>query len=190
MTDIPTIRTERLLLRPWRMDDRAAFAAMNADPEVVRHLRGPLTREESDAFADRIEECWAERGWGLWAVEVGGGAPFIGYVGLWPAEHVTGDPCEVGWRLAHEHWGRGYAPEAAREALRFGFDVVGLDHIVSFTIPANRASWRVMEKIGLRRVEGGDFDHPGVDTATQPHLVRHVLYRLDAREWASSRSMD
>jgi ribosomal-protein-alanine N-acetyltransferase len=184
----PTLHTDRLVLRAWRPEDREPFAALNADPAVMEHLRSTMTRAQSDEFVDRIEACWAERGWGLWAVEVVGGAPFVGYVGLWPADQVSGDPCEVGWRLAKEHWGHGYAPEAAREALRFGFEEVGLDHIVSFTIPRNERSWKVMEKIGLRRVEGGDFDHPTVDPATHPHLVRHVYYRIDAADWASSRS--
>jgi RimJ/RimL family protein N-acetyltransferase len=188
VTVIPTLRTERLVLRPWRRSDRESFAALNADPVVMEHFQGTMSAAQTDDFVDRIEACWAERGWGLWAVEVDGVAPFVGYVGLWPAEDVNGSICEVGWRLAHEHWGHGYAPEAAREVLRFGFEEVGLDEIVSFTSVGNRNSQRVMEKIGLRRDPAGDFDHPRVDAERHPHLVRHVLYRLDARSWASSRS--
>jgi RimJ/RimL family protein N-acetyltransferase len=93
---------------------------------------------------------------------------------------------EVGWRLARAHWGHGYATEAAREALRFGFEEVGLAEIVSFTVPANERSRRVMERIGLRRDPGDDFDHPRVDAVAYPHLVRHVLYRLDRDAWRSS----
>jgi RimJ/RimL family protein N-acetyltransferase len=179
------IRTERLLLRRWRDSDREPFAVMNADPAVVEHLPGPMSRERSDEFIDRIERHWDEHGWGLWAVEVDGGAPFVGYVGLWPAGFLVEGMVEVGWRLASEHWGHGYATEAAREALRFGFEEVGLEEIVSFTVPQNERSWRVMERIGLVRDPSGDFDHPRVDAATHPHLVRHVLYRLSREAWAA-----
>jgi RimJ/RimL family protein N-acetyltransferase len=159
---------------------------MNADPEVVEHLQGPLSHERSDAFVDRIEAHWEAHGWGLWAVEVLGAAPFVGYVGLWPAEYVEAGMVEVGWRLAREHWGHGYATEAAREALRFGFAEVGLPEIVSFTVPQNERSLRVMERIGLVRDPAGDFDHPLVDPVAYPQLVRHVLYRLSRDEWRRS----
>jgi RimJ/RimL family protein N-acetyltransferase len=178
------IRTDRLLLRRWRDDDRAPFAAMNADAAVVEHLQGPMSSDASDAFVDRIETGWSERGWSLWAVEVPGVAPFIGYVGLWPADFVTGAPMvEVGWRLARPHWGHGYATEAAREALRFGFADIGLEEIVSFTVPQNGKSIRVMERIGLIRDPAGDFDHPRVDPIAHPHLVAHVFYRLSRDRW-------
>ena len=180
------IRTERLLLRRWRDADREPFAVMNADPTVVEHLMGPLSRERSDDFVDRIEAHWEEHGWGLWAVEVAGGVPFIGYVGLWPAGHVAPGMVEVGWRLAREHWGQGYVTEAAREALRFGFEDAGLDEIVSFTVPQNERSWRVMERIGLVRDPSGDFDHPRVDPVADPHLVHHVLYRLTRDAWLAN----
>lgn len=184
------IRTDRLLLRRWRDGDRAPFAALNADPVVREHYPGTLSREASDAFVDLIEAAWNERGWGQWAVEVPGVAPFIGYVGLWPADFVTGAPMvEVGWRLAREHWGNGYATEAAREALRFGFDDLGLDEIVSFTVPQNRRSIAVMERIGLMRDTAGDFDHPRVDAVSYPYLVRHVFYRLTREGWESTRSL-
>jgi RimJ/RimL family protein N-acetyltransferase len=178
------VRSERLVLRRWRDEDREPFATMNADPAVIEHLQGPMSRERSDNFIDRIEAHWAANGWGLWAVEVVGGAPFIGYVGLWPADYVTGEPMvEVGWRLARAHWGHGYATEAARAALRFGFETVGLDEIVSFTVPQNERSRHVMERIGLRRDPAGDFDHPRVDAAEYPELVRHVFYRLNRADW-------
>lgn len=157
---------------------------MNADPLVMEHMQGVMSRSASDAFVDRIEDQWDQRGWGLWAVEVPDVAPFVGYVGLWPADYVTGHPMvEVGWRLRSEHWGHGYATEAAREALRFGFEDVGLDEIVSFTVPQNRRSLRVMERIGLVRDPKGDFDHPRVDPVGYPDLVRHVLYRLTRAAW-------
>lgn len=178
------IRTPRLLMRRCRDDDRGPFATLNADPVVMQHMTATLTLNESNAFVDRIEACWDERGLGLWAVEVAGVAPFVGYVGLWPADDVAGaGAVEVGWRLAREHWGHGYATEAAREALRFGFEQIGLDEIVSFTVPRNERSIRVMERIGLRHDPAGDFDHPRVDPDMHPDLVRHVLYRIRRAEW-------
>ena len=178
------IRTERLVLRRWTDQDRQPFAKLNADPAVMEHMQGTMTRERSDAFIDRIESWWADHGWGLWAVEVADAAPFIGYVGLWPADYVANRPMvEVGWRLAREHWSHGYATEAAREALRFGFEEVDLGEIVSFTVPQNERSRRVMERIGLVRDPAGDFDHPRVDPVAYPHLVPHVFYRLGRDEW-------
>ena len=166
------------------------MAAINADPVVMEHFPATLDRAASDAFVDRIESGWDERGWGLWAVEVvapdgDGPVGFVGEVGLLPADHVQSGAVEVGWRLAHRAWGRGYAPEAARAALRVGFDELGLDEIISFTVPQNANSRRVMEKIALRRRPDGDFDHPAVDRTTAPHLVRHVLYGITAAEWAA-----
>jgi RimJ/RimL family protein N-acetyltransferase len=176
--------TDRLLLRRWTDTDREPFAAMNADPTVTEHLHGPMSRERSDDFVDRIEAHWEDHAWGLWAVEAPNRAPFIGYVGLWPADYVAPGMVEVGWRLAAEHWGHGYATEAAREALRFGFEEVQLDEVVSFTVPQNVRSRRVMERIGLRRDPSGDFEHPRVDPVAYPQLVAHVFYRLRRDEWA------
>ena len=181
------IRTDRLLLRRWGESDRAGHAALNADPAVMEHFQGTQTPEGSHAFIDKVERHWDEHGWGLWALEVPGVAPFIGFTGLWPADYVTGEPMvEVGWRLARAYWGHGYATEAARESLRFGFEEVGLEDIVSFTVPQNERSWRVMERIGLVRDPAGDFDHPHVDAARYPHLVRHVFYRLGRDAWRRS----
>ena len=183
MADVPEIRTERLLMREFRDDDREPFAALNADPVVMEHFQRPLDRADSDAFVDRIHTCWVERRWGLWAVEVPDQVPFIGYVGLWPAPYVSERTVEVGWRLAKESWGQGYAPEAARAAMAFGFEKVALDEIVSFTVPQNRNSWRVMEKIGLLRRPSRDFEHPNVDQVAHPELCHHVFYALTAAEW-------
>lgn len=180
---VPVLRTERLVLRGWRDADRALFAAMNADPQVMRHFPSTLTAEASNAFADRIEACFRERGFGLWAVEVPGQADFVGYVGLWPTTfdaHFT-PAIEVGWRLAAAHWGQGYAPEAALSVLAHGFEVVRLDEIVSMTTTANQASRRVMEKIGMTRDPAEDFDHPNTPGW---HGQRHVLYRISAAQWS------
>ena len=185
------IRTDRLLLRRWRDEDREAYVAMNQDDEVVEFLQGRTPPDVANAFIDRVEAHWDEHGWGLWAIEVPGVAPFVGFTGLWPATHVLGyESREVGWRLAREHWGHGYATEAAREAVRFGFLDHGFDEIVSFTVPANLRSRAVMERIGLERVPDGDFDHPSVDRVAYPHLVRHVLYRLDRTTWEARQRDD
>jgi RimJ/RimL family protein N-acetyltransferase len=180
---VPTLTTDRLLLRPWRDADRAPFAALNADTEVMRYFPLPLTREESDTFADSIEASLEARGWGLWAVEVVDVAPFIGFVGLnVPGFDAVFTPCvEVGWRLAKEHWGKGYASEAARAALAFGFDRAGFDEIVSFTSVENRPSQAVMVRIGMTRDPRDDFDHPRLPEGHW--LRRHVLYRLTRQQW-------
>lgn len=178
------IRTERLLLRRWRDEDRAAYAAMNQDPEVMSFMQGLQSPDVSNAFIDKVEAHWDAHGWGLWALEVPGVAPFVGFTGLWPATHVLGyESAETGWRLARAAWGHGYATEAARVALRYGFREVGMDEIVSFTVVDNVRSRAVMERIELEQVPDGDFDHPSVDAVAYPHIVRHVLYRLDRRTW-------
>ena len=180
-----TLETSRLLLRPWRDEDRAPFAALNADARVMEHFPAPLDQAESDAFVDRHAALIDRQGWGLWALEVKGGPPFIGFTGLAvPSFEASFTPCvEVGWRLAAEHWGHGYATEAATAALRHGFVHVGLDEIVSFTFVGNRRSRRVMDKIGLE--EQLEFDHP----ALAGHRVeRHVLYSARApRETSPTR---
>jgi len=173
----PRLRGERVLLRGWEPDDLAPFAAMNADPRVMEHYPAPLTRAESDAFVrERIAKQFAELGFGLWAVEVFGVAPLVGYVGL-SVHTFDADftPCvEIGWRLAFEHWGKGYATEAARVAIAFGFGEAGLDEIVSFTTPANRRSIAVMKRLEMKHA--GEFEHPRLPPGHR--LRRHVLYRL------------
>lgn len=173
-----TLATARLVLRRWRAADLAPFAALNADPRVTEHLGGPLRRAASDALAARIEDHFARHGFGLWAVEIRGGAPFAGFVGLSvPSFEAPFTPCvEVGWRLAAAHWGRGYATEAAHGALEFGFATLGLAEIVSFTVPRNLRSRRVMERLGMTHDPADDFDHPLLPRGHP--LRRHVLYRL------------
>jgi len=172
------LQTDRLILREWRDEDLAPFAALNADERVAAFLPGTLTREESDAMAARIREHFARRGFGLWVVEAPGVSPFLGFVGLSvPSFEAPFTPCvEIGWRLAFEHWGFGYATEAARAAVRFGFDELGLDEIVSFTVPDNLRSRAVMERLGMRRSPADDFDHPKLPPGHR--LRRHVLYRI------------
>jgi len=174
------IRTARLLLRRWRAADRAAFAALNADPLVMQHFPSVLISSDSAALADRIEQHFAEHGFGLWAVEITSVVEFAGFIGLAiPRFEAHFTPCvEVGWRLAADHWGRGYATEGARAALTFGFRELGLSEIVSFTTPDNRRSRRVMERIGMTHNPADDFDHPGAPQS----LRRHVLYRIAARD--------
>lgn len=171
------IRTPRLVLRSWRETDLPAYAALNGDAEVRRWFPGTLTREESDAQAARLQDHIAVHGFGLWAVEASGVAPFIGFVGL---QHVSfaapfTPAVETGWRLAREHWGHGYATEAARAALAHGFGPLALPEIVAFAVPGNMASRRVMERIGMQHDPAGDFDHPSVPKGSP--LQRHVLYR-------------
>lgn len=177
-TSGPTIETQRLVLRPWHDDDLAPFAAMNADPHVMEYLPKRLDRAESDAMAARIRTAFDRQPFGLWAVEVKGGARFIGYVGLnTPQFEAAFTPCvEIGWRLAFDHWGRGYATEAARCILDYAFETLKLPEVVSFTVPANARSWRVMERLGMKRSPEDDFDHPKL--AEGHPLRRHVLYRL------------
>ena len=178
-----TLCTARLQLRAWREADLEPFAELNADPEVMEHFAAPIGRADSDAFARRVAAGIEERGWGLWAVEVSGGAPFIGFVGLAEpsfAAHFT-PAVEVGWRLARAHWGKGYATEAARVALTYGFDELDLHEIVSFTTVANERSRRVMERLGMTHDPADDFEHPALPPG---HRVRpHVLYRLDRETW-------
>jgi RimJ/RimL family protein N-acetyltransferase len=176
---IPVLRTERLLLREWRPEDREPFAALNADPRVMAHLPALLPRAQSYALARRSEQHFATHGFGPWAVEVPGVAPFIGFVGLVvPAFDAHFTPCvEIGWRLAAEHWGNGYATEAARASARHGFEVVGLEQLVSFTTPQNLRSQAVMWRIGMTHSAADDFDHPRLPPGHR--LRRHLLFRLD-----------
>ena len=178
------MRTERLILRRWRDADREPFAALNADPLVMEHHPSTLDRTASDALIDRIEADFDRLGFGLWAVEVQGVAPFIGFVGLSEptfAAHFT-PAVEVGWRLDRAFWGHGYATEAGAAALEFGFDSVELDDVVSFTVPANTRSQRVMERLGLTHDPEDDFDHPRFPVGHR--CCRHVLFRISRARWA------
>ncbi|GIE92986.1 GNAT family N-acetyltransferase [Paractinoplanes rishiriensis] len=174
-----TLATERLLLRQWRPGDREPFAAMNADPVVMRHFPRVMTSAESDGLADRLEAGIAERGWGLWAVEVRAGGAFAGFIGLQPVTNPSmpvAPAVEIGWRLAAGFQGQGYATEGARRVVGYAFDEIALPELVSFTTVQNRASRRVMEKLGMTHDPADDFDHPTVPADWAER--RHVLYRL------------
>jgi RimJ/RimL family protein N-acetyltransferase len=176
--DIVTLHSERLILRPWRPEDLAPLFAVNGDPDSMRHFAGVMTRAQSDAWAERMQTHMECHGWGFWAVEERDGAPFVGVVGLmtipWQARFTPA--VEIGWRIAPAFRRRGYAEEAARAALDFGFGPLGLDEVVAFTVPGNAASRRLMERLGMR--PDGAFDHPRLPKGHP--LERHVLYRLAA----------
>lgn len=168
--------TERLILRLWKQSDRELFAAMNADPDVMRYFPSTRTREESDSMVNAVEQILADKGWGLWAVEEKSSGAFIGFVGLnIPGYELPFSPViEIGWRLDKAFWGKGYAPEAARKALEVGFQQFAMEEIVAFTALTNLPSQRVMEKIGMTRCE--EFDHPSL---AEGHPLRcHILYRI------------
>jgi RimJ/RimL family protein N-acetyltransferase len=171
-------RTERLLLRRWTDADLVPFAALNADPEVMKHFPAPLSRADSDALARHADTFLRENGWGLWAVEVSDDGRFAGFTGLTPVRPSLpfAPAIEVGWRLARWAWGRGYATEAATAALRIAFGDLDLDEVVSFTAATNVRSAAVMQRIGMTRNPAEDFDHP--DLPVRSSLRRHVLYRI------------
>jgi RimJ/RimL family protein N-acetyltransferase len=171
------LMTDRLLLREWRDSDREPFARLNADPRVMEFFPATQSRTESDEAVERIRESFRERGWGFWAVEVPGVSPFIGFIGLSQTPpHIPVSPCvEIGWRLAAEHWGKGYASEGARAALEFGFANQRLAEIVAFTAAPNRRSRAVMERLGMH-FSGETFEHPRIPEGSP--LRTHVVYRL------------
>ena len=176
MPELIEIETERLRLRQWQPADRAPFAALNTDPRVMEFFPAALTRAESDQLADRCQSFIDARGWGPWAVESKATREFVGTVGLHiPSAQLPFSPCvEILWRLGAQHWGKGFATEAAEEALRVGFTVLELPEIVAFTVIHNRRSRSVMER--LRMQESGTFEHPHLPVG---HALRlHCLYRL------------
>ena len=181
----PPLETSRLRLRQWRAEDFAPFAAMNADPYVMAHFPAPLGRAESDALAERCRNLIDVQGWGFWATEIKATQEFIGFVGLnRPMAELPFSPCiEIGWRLARPFWQHGYASEAARAALAFAFDTLGLDEIVSFTSLGNQRSQAVMARLGMQRASE-HFQHPALPIG---HALReHCLYRLARSDWRAT----
>lgn len=172
------LTTDRAILRQWRTSDREPFAAMNADPEVMRFFDRNRSRAESDATASKLEAHIGEHGFGFWAAELIDSGEFIGFVGI---EHTPDNlPCspavEIGWRLDKRFWGMGLAPECARACLLYAFSRLNLEEVVSFTAASNIPSMRVMEKIGMKRDKSADFEHPAVP---EEHPIRpHVFYRI------------
>lgn len=171
--DIPELHTTRLRMRGWTAADRDDFAVMNADPEVMEHFPSTLTREQSDSFVDRIDRVFTERGYGLWALEADG--TFLGFTGLWPPnfhdpfmDELPPPVVEVGWRLRRDAWGQGYATEAAREAVRFGFEALRLPQIVSFAVVGNLRSQAVMKRLGMTLLT--TYDHPMPDHDPLPSV--------------------
>lgn len=187
MVELIEFETERLYLRQWRDSDREPFAALNADPKVMEFFPAPLDRAASDSAVDRWQLQIAERGWGLWAAEIRETNEFIGFVGLQiPTPALPFSPCvEVGWRLAFQYWGKGFASEAARGALRVGFEQLHLPEIVSFTAVHNRRSRAVMERLGMWDT-GETFEHPNVPIGSP--LRQHCLYRLSTKQWRANGS--
>jgi RimJ/RimL family protein N-acetyltransferase len=173
------LRSERLILRQWRDSDRLPFRQLNADPRVMEFMPEPLTADASDALFDRAQEHFNRHGFGLFAVELIATSAFVGFIGLSiPAFDAHFMPAvEIGWRLAFEHWGKGLATEGARAALGFGFNDLGLEQLISFTVPANLRSRRVMERLGMTHDPADDFDHPRLPEGHP--LRRHVLYRIN-----------
>jgi RimJ/RimL family protein N-acetyltransferase len=179
------LRTDRLLLRRWRESDRLSFQQINADPRVMEFFPEPLMAAASDALFNRARDHFNRHGFGPFAVELLDVRSFIGYIGLsvpnFDAHFMPA--VEIGWRLASEHWGKGLATEGARAALRYGFETLRLEEVVSFTVPANLRSRRVMEKLGMSHDPADNFDHPRLPTGHP--LRRHVLYRITNRTMSS-----
>jgi RimJ/RimL family protein N-acetyltransferase len=182
---LPIIRTERLILRPWRKNDLDSFAKINADPKVMEFYPSVMTREESDDLAMKFQKEFKERGYGFWAVEVPGVADFIGYVGLnyWNLEMPFAPCIDIGWRLDSSFWGHGYATEGAEASLHYGFKILGLSEIVAMATIENARSKRVMERLGMKSDPAENFEHPKVPKGDP--LSWRVLYRLPSTEWAA-----
>ncbi len=178
-----TVKTKRLILRPWQENDLEAFAGLNADPKVMEYFPAVKTFEESVKEQEAILEHFKKHGYGWWAVSEKNNANFIGFIGLryidFPASFTPS--VEVAWRLAYAYWGKGYATEGANASLEYGFKVLKLPEIISFTSILNIRSQAVMKRIGMHHDSQDDFDHPKL--SKEHKLSRHVLYRLKLSQW-------
>ncbi|KZN58853.1 GNAT family N-acetyltransferase [Pseudoalteromonas luteoviolacea] len=191
LKELIELKTKRLRLRQWQESDKAAFATMNANAEVMRYFPSLLSRQQSDALVDKIAELIVENGYGFWALmldgegmtESGGTASeeFIGFVGLhWQTQVNPEQPfMEVGWRLAREYWGQGYAYEAALASLQFAFEVLNLSEVYAFTALPNTPSQKLMTRLGMKNCER-DFLHPNLPTGHP--LQAHCLYQVTLDE--------
>lgn len=182
MNRVVQIETERLTLRQWRASDFATFAQINSDREVMKYFPKLMTTAESNALARKLQSLISDRGWGLWAVEERQRGAFIGFVGLHEAPvELAFSPCvEIGWRLGAEHWGRGYATEAARAALKHAFVELDVAEVCSFTSATNYRSRAVMERLNMVNTNQ-NFFHPGI--ALDSPLSDHVLYKITRMGW-------
>lgn len=179
------LATERLVIRNWENRDRALFHRINSDPEVMRFFPSRRNRAEADSLLDRLSASIADRGYGFTAIEQRETGECLGFAGLSDVDlepQVAAGSVEIGWRLAPEHWGHGYASEAAGELLRFGFETLGLEEIVSFAVFDNFRSIAVMRRIGMTPDPQRDFDHPRVPD-DQPLLKRHVFHCITRAAW-------
>lgn len=174
------IETERLIIRPWRDGDRAVYLATCNTETVTANLGGPAKVEEIDAGLGRIRKSQDDNGFCFWALERKADGAFLGYCGL-KVTNLPGTPVaddvEIGWRLREDAWSQGYATEAAAAVLAWAWANLPVDRIVSFTIPPNQASQRVMQRIGMRRREDLDFAHPNFPPDHQ--LSAHVAYAAE-----------
>lgn len=180
------METQRLRLRRWKKEDRIDFARINADPIVMQYYPNVLSTVESNAMADRIESLFTAKGWGFWAVEHINDQRFIGFVGLHePNYKLPVTPCvEIGWRLAKEYWGYGYATEAASACLAVAFETLDLPQVYSFASVTNKKSQAVMQRLGMVNTQI-NFEHPMIP---DNHPLReHVLYKIDKQEWISKK---
>ncbi|KHD08019.1 GCN5 family acetyltransferase [Candidatus Thiomargarita nelsonii] len=185
MTKIVELKTNQLLLRQWQKEDFPLFAKINYDSVVMEYYPSVLSEDESNAMAHKFESLISERSWGFWAVELIDENKFIGFVGLHkPTYELPVTPCiEIGWRLAKEYWGKGYATEAARVALKFAFEELGLNEVYSFTSVSNKKSWSVMVRLGMQNT-GANFEHPIIP---ESHPLReHVLYKITKAQWKNT----
>ena len=182
------LETERLRLRQWQDEDYAAYARLNADPVVMRFFPSVLSAQESHEQADKLRSLIKERGWGVWAVELKATGEFIGLTGLLMQDKDSGIPhaplTEIAWRILSDHWGNGYAPEAARRALQFAFEQLDLEAVYSFTAQINTPSQRVMIKVGMENIEE-EFDHPKLESGHE--LERHCLYLMTKERWLAAK---
>ena len=189
MSTAPELHTPRLILRRWRDGDRVPFAKLNRDAQVMEHMPARLTRAQSDEMIELIEARFDQHGYGLWAVEVRATGALAGFTGLQdvPFQAPFTPAIEVGWRLARTVWGRGYATEAARAALAYGFGALRLPEVVAMIVPANRRSRAVAQRLDMTQDPAGAFEHPRF--APGHRLRRHLLYRLSATQAAEASAL-